>query len=90
MISPSVCLTNDHFGFSDFHNFHLIFKAVSTQIRVAGHLSSSSSFNHNHEAFIALPAAAMLKAKFLIFNMDKLPLKGVQVGREAEDSVLRS
>ena len=90
MISPSVCLTNDHFDFSDFHNFHFIFKAVSTEIRVAEHLPSSSSFSHNHEAFPALPAAAMLEAKFLIFNMDKLPLEEVQVGREAEDSVLRS
>ena len=76
--------------FSDFYTFNFLFKAVSTQIRVAEHLSYSSSFSHNHEAFPALPATAMLKAKFLSFNMDKLSLKVVQVGREAEDSVLWS
>ena len=74
--------------FSDFYTFNFLFKAVSTQIRVAEHLSCSSSFSHNHEAFPALPTTAMLKAKFLSFNMDKLSLKVVQVGREAEDSVL--
>ena len=47
-----------------------------------------TTMKHSH--FPALPAAEMLKAKLLIFNMDKLPLKEVQVGREAEDSVLRS